>query len=172
MTKETEPQPLPLPFELVTHVAREMTLRDGGHAPTLIIDGSSGPVFVQIDALAPSHNERIEQMFFAGATLAREGHLGRLRQVFFISEAWLSTAQDGLLPNTPPSQDPNRKEVLIISGYAPSTRQANLAVLEMVRDQDGTLRDLREFEQFEDDEDQVESPLLMAFVKGFVSRTN
>ena len=161
-----------MPFELVTLVAREMALRDGGHAPTLIIDGSNGPVFVQIDALAPSHSERLEQMFFAGTALAREGNVGRLLQVFFISEAWLSTARNGLPPASPPSQDPNRKEVLIISGYMPRTQQVNLALLEMIRDPDGTLRELREFEQFQNGEEGVRSPLLMAFVKGFFSRTN
>lgn len=172
MTKETVPQPVPMPFELVTLVAREMALRDGGHVPTLIIDGSDGPVFMLIDSLAPSHGERIEQMFFAGATLAREGHVGRLRQVFFISEAWLSTARDGSLPSIPPSQDPNRKEVLIISGYMPRTQQTNLALLEMIRDHDGALRELREFERFQNGEEDVKSPLLIAFVKGFFSRTN
>lgn len=159
-------------FELVTLVAREMTLRDGGHVPTLIIDGSNGPVFVQIDQLAPSHHGRIEQMFFAGAALAREGHVGRLQQVFFISEAWLSTARDGLPPEPRPSQDPNRKEVLIISGYMPRTQQVNLALLEMIRDQDGTLSEMREFERFGDEEEDVQNPLLVAFVKGFMSRTN
>lgn len=172
MTKEIAPQPIPLPFELVTLVARELTLRDGGHEPTLIIDGSNGPAVVQIDALAPRLGERIEQMFFAGASLARKGHVGRLRQVFFIAEGWVSTAQDGSPPNLPPSQDPNRKEVLIISGYAPATGQANLALLEMIRDPEGTLRELREFERFGEDDEDVRSPLLMAFVKGFFSRTN
>lgn len=161
-----------LPFELVTLVARELTLRNGGHAPTLIIDGSSALVFAQMDALAPSPQGRIEQMFSAGIALAREGRVGRLGQVFFISEAWVSAAQDGSLPHARPSQDPNRKEMLIISGYAPGTQQAHLALLEMIRDQDGALRELREIDRFGDGEEDVRSPLLMAFVKGFFSRTN
>lgn len=55
-------------------------------------------------------------MFVAGQALARDSGAEQLRSVYFVSEAWLSQAQDGRLPDVPPSQNPQRKEVLIVNG--------------------------------------------------------
>jgi hypothetical protein len=144
--------------------------RCGRGTHLLIVDGSNAPALDHHPA--PSHEERVAQLFIAGMALACEGHVGRLRRVFFISEAWLSTAQGGVLPDVLPSQDPNRKEVLIISAYAPGTQQTDLAIFEMIRDSDGALQALHDFAQPGESEAYTKSPLLMAFVNGFLSRIN
>ena len=142
-------------------------MRDGHHAPTLIIDGSARPVIVQIDGLAPTFEGRIQQMFVAGQALACDGDAGRLRNVYFVSEAWLSQAQGGKLPEVPPSQDPQRKEVLIVDGVEAKSHRARVAIYEMVRDEQGNLREIREIILPDDSTTSSDSPLLEAFLTGF-----
>lgn len=170
MRKEWQPRPAPITFEQVTRLAQETLLRDGHHAPTLIIDGSTRPVIVQIDGLAPTFEGRVQQMFVAGQALAREGGAGRLRSVHFVTEAWLSHAQEGKLPDVPPSQDPQRKEVLIVDGVEAKSRRARVAIYEMLRDQQGNLREIRELKLPDDSSTSSDSPLLEAFLTGFGAR--
>lgn len=142
-------------------------MRDGHHAPTLIIDGSARPVIVQIDGLAPTFEGRVQQMFVAGQALARDGGAGRLRSVYFVTEAWLSHAQDGKLPDVPPSQDPQRKEVLIVDRVEVRPRRTRVAIYEMLRDEQGNLREIRELNLPDDPSTSSDSPLLEAFLTGF-----
>lgn len=165
--KDREPRPAPITFEQVSHSAQEILLRNGHHAPTLIIDGSAQPVVVQIDGLAPTFEGRVQQMFVAGQALARDGGAGRLRSVYFVTEAWLSQAQEGKLPDMPPSQDPQRKEVLIVDGVEAKSRQTRVAIYEMVRDEQGNLREIREIKLPDDPATSSDSPLLEAFLTGF-----
>lgn len=145
-------------------------MRDGYHAPTLIIDGSIRPVIVQIDGLAPTFEGRAQQMFVAGQALARDGGAGQLRSVYFVSEAWLSQAQDGRLPDVPPSQDPQRKEVLIVNGVEVKSHRARVAIYEMMRDEQENLREIREINLPDDSSTSSESRLLEAFLTGFWAR--
>lgn len=142
-------------------------MRDGHHAPTLIVDGSTRPVIVQIDGLASTFEGRVRQMFVAGQALARDGGAGRLRSVYFVTEAWLSHAQDGKLPDVPPSQDPQRREVLIVDEVEVKPRRTRVAIYEMLRDEQGTLREIRELNLPDDSSTSSDSPLLEAFLTGF-----
>lgn len=170
MKKEWKSEPESITFEQVSHFAQEALLRNGHHAPTLIIDGSTRPVVMQIDGLAPTFEGRLQQMFVAGQALARDGGAGRLRSVYFVTEAWLSQAQEGKLPDVPPSQDPQRKEVLIVDGVEAKSRQARVAIYEMLRDEQGNLREIRELKLPDDSSSSADSPLLEAFLTGFWAR--
>lgn len=170
MRKEWKPLPAPITFEQVSHFAQEALLQSGHHAPTLIIDGSARPVVVQIDGLAPTFEGRVQQMFVAGQALARDGNAGQLRSVYFVTEAWLSQAQEGKLPDVPPSQDPQRKEVLIVDGVEAKSHRARVAIYEMLRDEQGNLREIRELRLPDDSSTSSDSPLLEAFLTGFWAR--
>lgn len=167
MTPELKHRPQPITFELVTQLAQEVLLRDGFHAPTLLVDGSANPVAIQIDQLAPTFEGRAQQMFVAGQTLAHTGSAGRLRGVYFVSEAWLSQAQDGRPPSMRPSKDPQRKEVLMVNGLEINPRQVRLAIYEMFRDRAGALREIKPWENPVDPDDAADTPLLEAFLAGF-----
>ena len=170
MTRERErpePQPEPVLLQHVARLAKETLLRDGYHVPTLVVDGTRLVLIVQILELAPHYAGRAEQMFIAGGALAREGYAGPLRRVYFVCEAWMSEAREGMLPERLPSEDPLRKEVLVISGMEVTTGQAKMAMYEMVRDSQGELRELRDVDQPAGA--QPDSPLLEAFVAGYVS---
>lgn len=170
MRKEWKQRPVPITFELVTRLAKESLLRQGSHPPTLIVDGSKNPIVIQMEVLAPTFEGRLQQMFVTGQALAHEGTAGRLRSVYFVTEAWLSHAQDGKLPDVPPSQDPQRKEVLIVDGVEARSRRARAAIYEMLRDEQGKLREIREFRLPDDSSTSSDSPLLEAFLTGFSAK--
>lgn len=170
MKREREQPPAPIPFEHVISTARERLLRDGYHLPTLIVDGHLHPIILQINTLAPTHDERLAQMHIAGMAMAQDGRAGRLRRVFFISEAWISEGHDNKPPVTPPSQDPNRKEILVVAKYEASIQRFDMVITEMIRDENGILRELRELRRSDEKEEHVESSLLQAFIEGFSSR--
>jgi hypothetical protein len=139
---EREPKPSPFTLEEVTRIAQETLLRDGKHVPTIIADGSKQPVVTQVLDLADTHDGRMQQMFSVGFLLAESRQVGKLHQVFFITEAWMSTPHEGKLPEQPPSQDPQRKEVMMIASFYVRDRQQKGVVLEMVRNQEGHLTEL------------------------------
>lgn len=168
--KEWRQRPAPITFEQVTRLAREVLLRDGHHVPTLIVDGTRNPIVIQMEVLVPTFEGRLQQMFVTGQALAHEGTAGRLRSVYFITEAWLSQARDGILPSMRPSQDPQRKEVLMVNGLdrlIGKSRRVHLAIFEMVRDEQGTLREIRNFSFPDEPADAADTPLLDAFLTGF-----
>ena len=107
-------------------------------------------------------------MSSAGYALGQSGKVDELKQMFFICEAWMSTTEEGRLPDVRPSQDLNRKEILLISHLAVQEHRTRLVVFEMVRDAEGHLVDLRESQQLDETEDgRIEHPLLDAFADGF-----
>lgn len=167
MTPEKKQRPQPINFELITQLARESLLRDGSHAPTLVIDGSANPVAIQIDQLAPTFEGRAHQMFVAGQSLAHNGSAGRLRGVYFVSEAWLSQGQEGKAPYMRPSKDPKRIEVLMVSGLEFKPRQVRLAIYEMLRDKSGALLEIKPWEYPDNPDDAADTPLLEAFLAGY-----
>jgi hypothetical protein len=162
--KEGEPQPTPLTIETVAEIAVEVLLRDGYHRPTLIVEGSKASRVLQLSQVPPTHEERAAQMLTVGLLLREQGELGRLKQVYFVTEAWLSEQNDLQAPR--PSQDPNRKEVLVVSGFQVSGARRQVALYEMVRDARGQFRELKPF-QAPHDPDNVYTPLLDAFVFGY-----
>ena len=149
-------------------MAKEAALTQGGHVPMIIIEGGSQSVIGQIANLPRTHQGRLQVLFATGAALAQSGDVATLRQVFFISEGWMSSAKKGGAIEAPPSQDPNRKEVLIISSSSDvHARRASLVVFEMLRDGEGQLVELEQLHTVEDEDLRVASPLLNAFVEGF-----
>jgi hypothetical protein len=167
MRKEHDPKPQPLTFEEVTRVAKEVLLQHGNHVPTVIADGSKQAVVTQILEMADTHERRVRQMFETGFFLARSGEVGALKQAFFITEAWLSVAKVDEPPKVRPAQDPQRKEVLLISSLKLQLREQQSALVEMIRDSQGKLVKLQEMNF--DQPDEGDNRLLSAFVAGFTA---
>lgn len=149
---------------MVVNTAKETALKFGNHIPTLLIEGNRESVFVQLQNVPDTHDGRVQQMFTLGLTLAHEGIIGTLKQVFYISEAWMSVPQDGKLPDVRPSQDPKRVEVLIIVQVKVPQPSTQMVLLEMVRDRQGQLTALKDFKP---SAGQGRSPVVNAFVRGF-----
>lgn len=106
MRKEWKQRPAPITFEQVTRLAQESLLRQGSHPPTLIVDGFKNPIVIQMERLASTYEARLQQMYITGQALSHEGTAGRVRSVYFVTEAWLSQAREGKFSGMRPSQDP------------------------------------------------------------------
>jgi hypothetical protein len=156
----------PIAFDEVVRVATETLLRDGYHIPTIFAEGSSASAAIQIDSLASSSVERQAQLFIAAMQLALEGRLGSLQQVILITEAWMSEAEGTKPPVIPPSEDPNRREILIVTGRNLREDAVRFAVFDMVRDAEGQLVEIIAHPE-PDEAHKLESPLLDAFIAGY-----
>ena len=163
MNKDRDPQPNSLTIEQVAAIAKENLLRDGYHVPMVLVDGSKIDVAVQITEFGDTFEERRRQMFHAGFALAQENVVGVLQQIFFVSEGWMSVGTAEKQPFYPPSQDPNRKEVLLIANLNVLTNQNEAMKMETVRDAEGKIIALTEPQKGT----AAESSLLNTFVVGF-----
>jgi hypothetical protein len=152
----------PFTLEVVSQLAKESTLKYGGHVPTVIAEGSKGRVVGELQDLPDTHEGRVQTMMVTGFGIAQTGEVGRLKEVFFISEAWMSRPADGS-PHVLPSEDPARQEVLLVSSLNIMTQRGGLKVFEMKRDAEGQVVAVEDFHS----EVTEENPLLWAFVDGF-----
>jgi hypothetical protein len=154
-------------FEDVARLAKETTLRDGVHVPLLVMNGTRQMVYGAMPELPDTHHARMQFMYGAGHFAGESGGVGQLKQVFFISEAWMSVPNDGNPPKMRPSEDPNRKEVLIIQGFQIQEGTKHLKLFEMIRNRKGHLVDLKDWEPQEKENGVIDIPLLEAFSNGF-----
>lgn len=171
MPKPPERPSPSLTLSSIVQTAKAIVLEHGGHVSTLIAEDDLQAIMIQIHDLQPTHEARAAQFFILGFTLALSGEVGVLQQAFFISEGWMSAAQLGKAPKVPPSQDPQRKEVLLVSQLDVSTEKSELVVIEMIRDAAGQLVNLEDFQPSSEPREHditVENPLLLAFVNGFL----
>lgn len=150
----------------ITRLACEAALRDGGYVPTVFARGTKKSAMGRIEDMPGTHEARVQRLFQAGMELRQEGHLGLLVQVIFISQAWLRVRQPGDV-SMRPSADPARLEVLMVAGLSLPEDSASLTIFEMVREDDKVV-DLREFRRQDSRDTEIHSPLLDAFVAGFV----
>jgi hypothetical protein len=164
--KQGKPAAL-LTLEDMTRIAKEIALTHDGHVGMIFAQGSGRSIVGELREFSQTHEGKVRQMLLVGIALAQKGKVGTLEQAFLVARAWMSTARKGKLPRARPSQDPNRKEVLIITGFKVAQGQTHMAVLDMIRDARGRLTELTGFERSKDGVDCVENPLLTAFVQGF-----
>lgn len=158
----------PITIEQIISNAKEIMLRDGKHMPVVILDADHKISAGQIPDMPPTHGERVELMRFLGQAAAKSGRVNQLQQVFMVSEGWMSEASEDKPANLRPSQDPARKEVLIISAIHLRERKKQMEVLEVLRDEDQQVVGFEEFlPEIEKKNESVDIPLLDAFVQGF-----
>ncbi|SRR6266540_3853299 len=121
-------------LEEIISNAKEIMVRDGNHLPTLILEASKSLVVGKIPDLPPTHGERVELMRFLGQAAAKSGRVDQIQQIFMVTEGWMSVASEDKPPEIQPSQDPNRKEVLIITAIQIKERKKHMKVFEILRD--------------------------------------
>jgi hypothetical protein len=165
MTPE-RPQP-PITLEEVVSNAKEIMMREGKHIPVLIMEADHKVVAGQIPDMPPTHGERVELMRFLGQAAAQSGRVNHLQQVFMVTEGWMSEPKEVEDKLIRPSEDPDRKEVLIISAIQLNEHKKYLKVYEVFRDQSEQVTTMEKFVPDTPDETSVEIPLLDAFVQGF-----
>src|SRR5687768_8102158 len=120
-------------------------LRDGEHVPVLIMEADNKLVAGQIPHMPATHGERVELLRFLGQAAAKSGQVSQLQQIFMVTEGWMSVASEDKSAEIQPSQDPNRKEVLIISAIQMKERKKQMKVFEILRDSSEQVVGLEEF---------------------------
>jgi hypothetical protein len=128
----------------ILSMAKETVLHNGGHAPMLYVEGEQGDVTMAYFADLPGTTFEKQIMLFG---LGREhgiAHPGnRVQKVYSISEAWVSTAMHKGKPKyNAPSEDPNKKEMLIVLYLDGSTAKTTMHRFEMLRDGEGAFMGL------------------------------
>ncbi|HCR70138.1 MAG TPA: hypothetical protein DIW23_01740 [Anaerolineae bacterium] len=154
-------------FEEVVSQAKETILRMGNHVPALIVEGDKKLVYGEILDLPPTHGERMNLLRFLGQTSAKSAVIGKLNKAYMVTEGWMSTVGEDKPSNLRPSQDPEKKEVLIISGIEIQDNKKRIMVYEIIRNKNKKIDHLEELFSDTDNEKMAESPLLDAFVDGF-----
>ena len=151
----------------VAKMAKAIMLEHGSHYPMVLVEGTQGGFCALLKEFPAEHEAKVLEMARDGLYFGQhQGRIGRLEQVFFISEGWMSLAGEGRMPEARPSEDPNRKEVLLVTALGVEKLDLELVILEVGRDGEGKVVELREMGEGMEGA-RAESDLLPAFVAGF-----
>jgi hypothetical protein len=146
---------------------REIALEAGVHGPIVVAEASEFGTVIALMVMPESHHEKLKLMYMAGRRLAGENQMHDLVQVFYVSEAWMLATTDDDVPTFPLEENPLSREVIIIYQRDLREQRDSMAVLDMIRDDDGTLVDL----PISGDDDGalsvVKSPMIDSFMSGF-----
>lgn len=165
--------PTPITLQDIAQTAQRTTLQDGMHVPTLIAEGDQKTLITHIERFYPTFDERARQMFMIGLFVAKNSGAGVLQQIFFISEGWMSSTDNGEKLARRPSQDPQRKEVLTVTQRVIQPPKTEMVVFEMKRDRQGILKSVEGFRQAPAAPDgDAHSPLIEAFVSGYLGHSS
>jgi hypothetical protein len=148
--------------ENIIKTAKWVLQNYGCHEPIIFVQGTRHNGFTQMPD-GKDLAERVQNMHTTGMLTALRGDIGEVSLVVYVSEGWMGTPRR---PFVMPSQDPNRKEVLIITALDPATGKQTAKVFAVIRDEQcDEVLELRPVPTPE--ETEVESPLLPAFLAGF-----
>jgi hypothetical protein len=158
----------------IVKTVKKTILEQGGHHPTIIVEFEDEQDAIVLFDDMPTDGHKRHMMFFtSGRKVGAEIKL-EVRDLCFVSEAWLSRATEGGQPKYDrPSLDPNKKEAIIISRIqimpGPDKPQMlqSLTSYEMLRDGSGELVDLLKYAEFKDRD--VNNSLLTYFLSGIAS---
>jgi len=144
----------------IADFAKKLFMEDGYHAPIVLAKGTKGNRVVLLEQFGDTADERVKDMFYAGAMLADKGNIGELELIVFVNEAWMGRNMDVL-----PSLDPKRIEVLLINSLDARTQEERLISFDVKRDPKGHVTDLKRSDLPESG--HPKGKLLPAFQKGY-----
>jgi hypothetical protein len=169
MYKERDRPPAGWTLDAVSLKAQEMALENGGHVPTLLVEGTRQSAVLQFAELGETHEERVEHMLLAGVELAQEASVGELEQIFFVVEGNISIPKHEQKSVAATSQEPIPQSVLIVTQLNLRELLSRGMIYQMIRDDREQLTQLRPYPAEQNSYRRMESPLLSAFVQGFVT---
>lgn len=163
---QERPYPPPTTLEAVAQRAKDLTLIHGEHPTTLMLEGERQMITTLLSEVAPTHEQRLLQLYAAGRLLAEQNIIGVLQQVFFISEAWVRKLHNA--PPDVPMRNLPRTEALIVSQMVLQPRATKLVVYEMKRTSKGRLTSLENLPELGEQSLTAHSPLLEMVALGFL----
>lgn len=103
-------------FTQVVEDAQRTLLRAGEHRPTILVtfEGLSAPIRRTLRSFPATAGQRQHVLFLEGKLVGNQYSAWKVQRVWFISEGWMSTTDPYCLDPIAPSQDPKRREVLLV----------------------------------------------------------
>ncbi len=123
-------------IEEITQWAKEFTMQDGGHAPTLFLETDKPEMLIaHLAGMPATPEERLSAFINAGRDLGMAHRGEKLVELAFISMNWATMTPVGQPLKTLPSKAPNRKELLTIRHIklADSGMEYNNYIYEVLR---------------------------------------
>ena len=157
-----------LDLDLISRIAQENTLANGFHVPTLIVFGERNVDIIQIPFDDVDAQARHSLMKVVGMDMAAQKQMGELRKLFLVTEGWLGQPENPDREFTPPSEDPNRVEALIVAMLDVQSGQAEMNLFEMRRGANSDLVELVSIDLGGVD-GQTRAFLLEKFAEGYQS---
>jgi len=154
-------------MEKIVQVAKWIALKQGYHAPMLFLDGTIAKAPMILEHFPDEHEDKIKYLYVTGKHFSKKHEIGTLNKVFLVMEAWMATIPTDE-PYIRPSQHPKRTEVLIIACLDTQVKEQTVTILEYRRDAKGNLMELKDMSL--PNGMTAESPLLPAFVAGYIGR--
>jgi hypothetical protein len=154
-------------MEEIVRLATTIVLKQGYHAPQLLVWGERGAGSVLCADFPNEYEEKLAYMFTAGKHTRLKHDIGMLKRVFFVVEVWAMKHENGT-PFIRPHLHPKRKEMLHIACLDLRTKEHTSSCLEYIRDTDNNLVELKRV-IFPDGTKvaKTESELLPMFVTGY-----
>lgn len=121
-------------------IAKKMLTAHGRLEPKLVIEGSTELETVPLPDLP--EQAKLSVLEALGYTLASEGKIGHLEQIFLVAEGWRGT-RNGPHAALRPQHDPNRVESLMVFHYQAKDDSRQMTIYDMVRNERGELIELK-----------------------------
>ena len=159
----TKKEPENITFEAIINMVKTVVMETGEFPPTLYVIGEKGMFDVPLDFTGDA-NARQQFMYQIGYEFA--GMEAEPVSLFLITEGWMSVGKHpGEMPPMPPSQDPDRIEILKIDHWDFERAALEDVIYQMIRDESGTLVKLDEIQRPGDW--TAQNYLIDAFLRGY-----
>lgn len=123
--------------------AKAYILSQGYHPVTLYMEDAHQIYLYRFANFPGTTRERQHTLCSLGFAYRKEFADKPIQHLSLVAEAWVSTTTRGERPTyRRPSEDPDRKELLIILHLDATCRISDLYRMEMIRDESGSLADL------------------------------
>ena len=149
----------------------EAILASGVQPPTIFVIGDKGVAMEVLDFLPETTALKSEKLFKSGFDIGFRNEVGNLTAVAFATEGWMisqRTTDEDTGEVLPPSESPDRVEVVLITTKTYEGNANDIFMYEMLRDGNGDLIDLSgDAHQIH----SVKSPLIDALAAGVAVAT-
>ena len=143
----------------VLALAKDLLLEVGEVRPMLIVLGSKAGTRIPLEQIPENRAQKAKQMLGLGYAVGRDPKLGELRELFILFEGWMSLGASPT-PAVMPADDPNRREVLVISRYQHHPPTTTMIVFRIHRTGEPDHLERERVKGVEGAEGQARSPLI------------
>ena len=164
-----EKQELEKILERSAGIAKNIFQKQGFLSPTLFTyytfennDNKETDSIAVFPIIQLEHREVM--IYLTGKLFLRDKRIKKVKAVLLVSEGWMSVCEDGKISEIPPSQDPDRLEILNITGMT-NTGESAMLIFKM-KDRNNKEKRTLEFMEDLSKITRIENRLLDKFWQG------